>query len=253
MRHNRALHTSIVDVFPVHVCEPLVRLDGCGATLDVAKPLRGVHGAEAGDEFARDVGHGGGKAEVTFYYSDYIAISTAVLLIEGVGLLLVDLDGILIPKRRLPNQELIYQNPQRPPIHRTPMPRISYHLGREVLRRSTQRIRLLVLDLFREAEVDEFQVALGIYEYVLGLEIAVCDTHLLVEELEDEDYFCGVEFGGCFVEAAGAAEVGEDFAAGAVVELVHLCEYGLCLSKGRDDAQACIGNRSLGRRLLELL
>lgn len=39
-------------------------------------------------------------------------------------------------------------------------------------------------------------MALGVYEDVFGLEVAVGDALLFVEEFEDEDDFGGVELGG---------------------------------------------------------
>jgi hypothetical protein len=62
-------------------------------------------------------------------------------------------------------------------------------------------------------------VALGVDENVLRLQVAIRDAQLLVKVFEDENDFGSVEAGGGFVEASRAAEVAEDFAAGAVVEL----------------------------------
>jgi hypothetical protein len=65
-------------------------------------------------------------------------------------------------------------------------------------------------------------VALGVYEDILGLQVAVGDALRLVEILENEHDLGGVEARGGLVEAARAAEVAEDLAAGAVVELRSL-------------------------------
>jgi hypothetical protein len=73
--------------------------------------------------------------------------------------------------------------------------------------------------LLGEAEVDELNVALGVDENVLRLQVAIGDALRLVKVFEDEDDFGGIEAGGGFVEAPLAAEVAEDFAAGAIVEL----------------------------------
>lgn len=62
-------------------------------------------------------------------------------------------------------------------------------------------------------------MAILIQQQVLGLEITVGDaTLLLVEELEDEDDLGGVEAGDGLVEAAQLSEVGEELAAGDVIE-----------------------------------
>jgi hypothetical protein len=67
-------------------------------------------------------------------------------------------------------------------------------------------------------------VALGINEDVLGLQVPVRDALLLVEEFQDEDDLGGVEARGGLIEAPRAAEVAEDLAAGAVIELCPLEE-----------------------------
>ena len=48
-------------------------------------------------------------------------------------------------------------------------------------------------------------MTLGIDEYVLGLQVAVCDTFLLVQELKYQDDFGGIELGGGLVEASGSS------------------------------------------------
>lgn len=79
-----------------------------------------------------------------------------------------------------------------------------------------------ILYFLCEAKVDQLKVPLGVNEYVLGLEVAVGDALALVQKLQDQDNLGGVELRGGLVEAACAAEIAEDFAAGAVVELCML-------------------------------
>ena len=50
-----------------------------------------------------------------------------------------------------------------------------------------------VLDLLCKAKVHKLQVSFCIDQNILGFEIAVCDTLVVVQELEDEDDFGGVE------------------------------------------------------------
>lgn len=82
-----------------------------------------------------------------------------------------------------------------------------------------------VLDLLGEPEVDELEVALGVDEDVFRLQVAVCDALALVQELENQDNLGGVELGRRLVEAARAAEVAEDLAAGAVIELAAVSNW----------------------------
>lgn len=70
-----------------------------------------------------------------------------------------------------------------------------------------------------KAEVDEFQVPVGVQEDVFRFQVPVGDVDGVVQVGEDEGDFGGVELDGGKGEAAGAAEVGEDLAAGAVFEL----------------------------------
>ena len=62
-------------------------------------------------------------------------------------------------------------------------------------------------------------MSFGIDEYVLGLQVPVCDAFPLVQEFEDQDNLSGVELRSGFVEAAGSPQVAEDFTTGAVVKL----------------------------------
>ena len=66
-----------------------------------------------------------------------------------------------------------------------------------------------------------------------------------MEEFEDEDDFGGVETGGVFVESLGFAEVGEYFAARAIVKLEFVRFYPKYL--GRVFLQAYIKNRGQKR------
>jgi hypothetical protein len=62
-------------------------------------------------------------------------------------------------------------------------------------------------------------VPLGINEDVLGLQVPIGDALALVQELEDQHNLGGVELRRGLVEASRSAQVAEDLAAGAVVEL----------------------------------
>jgi hypothetical protein len=44
-------------------------------------------------------------------------------------------------------------------------------------------IERTILYFLSKAKVNQLKVAFGVYEYVLGLEISICDSFSLVEEL----------------------------------------------------------------------
>lgn len=67
-------------------------------------------------------------------------------------------------------------------------------------------------------------MSISIYQYVLRLQVAVCDAFSFVQKLQDEHNLSGVELRSGFVEAARSSEIAKDFAAGAVVELSITCQ-----------------------------
>jgi hypothetical protein len=69
-------------------------------------------------------------------------------------------------------------------------------------------------------------VSLSVDQNVLGLQIPICDTLPLVQELQYQDDLGSVELGSGLVEASRSSEVAEDLAAGAVVELVGVSNCG---------------------------
>jgi hypothetical protein len=99
------------------------------------------------------------------------------------------------------------------------------HLGRDVLGGAAHGVGLdgvagfVIPEPHGEAKVDQLDVALGVEQQVLGLQVPVGDAALLlVQVLEDQHDLGGVEAGRVLVEAAELAHVGEELAAGHVVE-----------------------------------
>lgn len=68
-------------------------------------------------------------------------------------------------------------------------------------------------------------MALSIDQYVLRLQIAVCDAFSFVQKFQDEDDFGSVELRGGLVEASGPAEIAEDLTARAIVKLHQLAGH----------------------------
>jgi hypothetical protein len=60
------------------------------------------------------------------------------------------------------------------------------------LGRERERIRT-VFDLLCKTKIHKLEMSFCVYQNVLGFEIAVCDTLVVVQEFEDEDDFGGVE------------------------------------------------------------
>ena len=78
---------------------------------------------------------------------------------------------------------------------------------------------LTILHPLRKPKIHQLQMPLRINQNILRLQIPIRNPFLLMQKLEYQYNLRGIELRRWFVEAAGAAEVAEDFAAGAVVEL----------------------------------
>ena len=63
------------------------------------------------------------------------------------------------------------------------------------------------IQLFREAEVNEFKMALGVNEYIFGLQVSICDSLLLVQELEYQAYFGRIEASSGLLKASIPSEI----------------------------------------------
>lgn len=100
-----------------------------------------------------------------------------------------------VVERRQPVDHLVDQDAQRPPVHALPVRHLPQDLGRQVLGRAAQRLRRVALHvLLRQAEVRDADVALGVQEEVLGLQVAVDDVVLMQMGDAQHDLGC-VEFG----------------------------------------------------------
>lgn len=75
-------------------------------------------------------------------------------------------------------------------------------------------------------------------EDVLGFEVAVCYAFFLVQELEDQHDLADVESCPFLGETLLFAKVGEDFAAGAVVELRDLVSIDAGWTGEEEDVRA---------------
>lgn len=79
--------------------------------------------------------------------------------------------------------------------------------------------RLTIVDFLCEAEVHQFQMALGVYENVFRLQVSVSNSFLLMQEFQNQHNLGGVELRGWLVEATCSAQIAENFTAGAVIKL----------------------------------
>jgi hypothetical protein len=60
---------------------------------------------------------------------------------------------------------------------------VSDDLGCQVLGCAAECVGLSILYFLGESKVDQLKVTFGVYEYVFGLQVAVCDAFPFVEEL----------------------------------------------------------------------
>lgn len=61
---------------------------------------------------------------------------------EGGDILLVNLDGVLMPEGRVPREELVDENAQCPPVHRGRVALVMDHFWREILGGAAERVCL---------------------------------------------------------------------------------------------------------------
>jgi hypothetical protein len=57
------------------------------------------------------------------------------------------------------------------------------NLGCQVLGCATEGVGFSILYFLGKAKVDQLKVSFGVYKYIFGLQIAVCDAFSFVEEL----------------------------------------------------------------------
>lgn len=81
-------------------------------------------------------------------------------------------------------------------------------------------VKPTVLNFLCKSKVNQFQVPLGVDEYVFRLQVPICNSLFLVQEFKYENDLSGVELGRGFIETARSSEVTEHFAAGTVIELL---------------------------------
>lgn len=97
------------------------------------------------------------------------------------------------------------------------------HLRGQVLGRAAERVRLraraaAASQPLGEAEVNQPDVAVLVQQQVLGLEVTIGHTALLLMQVLEHEHDLGrVEDGRGLVEAAELAQVAEELAAGDVV------------------------------------
>ena len=75
------------------------------------------------------------------------------------------------------------------------------------------------MDLFCETKVHKLYMTFGINEDVLGLQIPICNAFDIMQELQNQNYFCSIEARDVLLELMGPSQVGENFASRTEVEL----------------------------------
>jgi len=94
-------------------------------------------------------------------------------------------------KRRIAREHLVQENAIRPVVDREVVVVSLQDLGRDVIRRAAEGVRLAVLgDPFAHAKVADLAVALAVEKHIVQLEVTVDDS-LVVQELETaQDLSC---------------------------------------------------------------
>ena len=64
-----------------------------------------------------------------------------------------------------------------------------------------------ILDLLGEAEVDQFEMPVRIYEDILRLQVSVCHSLLFVQELQDQHNLGSIELTCWLIEASRSPQV----------------------------------------------
>lgn len=77
-------------------------------------------------------------------------------------------------------------------------------------------IALTTLNPLREAEIDQLEMPFSVNEYVLWLQISVCNPFILMQVFKDDNDLSGVELRCGFIEPPCSSKIAEDLAAGAV-------------------------------------
>ena len=110
------------------------------------------------------------------------------------------------------DDHLVSENTEGPPIDRETMAQLVNDFGRQILRRTAERLRLLVaLENLGETEVGQRDVAILTHEDVLRLQITI-DNLLLMQMAKGESHGQRVELGPLLGELTRLAQVHEQLA-----------------------------------------
>jgi len=247
--HYGPVDFAVVESIPIDVTKPRMRFYCASSAFDVAQSFGRVDRAKPRNEIACIGRHGRGEAHAALY-DPRENVSRAGKRWETPRTVRKSSWGS-DPRRAVGQREIRIPKCQKPtnqPRFRDLLAVSTSLLGSatghacipndfrsQVLGRTTQRVGLpcicqcvlrptvrhvrTVFDLLCKAEVDQFEVAFGVYEDVLGLQVSVRDTFPLVQELQYEDNLGGIELRCGLIEAACSAQVAEDLTARAVVKL----------------------------------
>ena len=172
-RLERRRDRAVLELVPLNRREEGVRLHLVAPRLEAAQPLGGVDAHEPVDGVARVGRHVLGPRDVA---------------LEDLA---VELDRVVGRKRRLAREALEGEDADGPPVDAETVPLDEDHLGREVLGRAAERPRA-VGEHLGEAKVDELEVAVGVEQQILRLEVAVDDVER-VQVRDDRRHLRDVE------------------------------------------------------------
>ena len=107
---------------------------------------------------------GGSWGKRTGFSTILYLLTTVGSGILGFCLLLIDLNRILMPERRVAGKKLIYEDPQCPPVDGSRVALVVNNFGSQVFGRaakgiSLDRVRVTIPQALGEAEVDQLDMA----------------------------------------------------------------------------------------------
>lgn len=128
---------------------------------------------------------------------------------------------ILIPEWWLSNDEFIYEDPQRPPVHSKTVAAVMDDLRCKIFRCPAKSVSLTVPDLFGKTKIDEFYMSFRVEKDVFRFKITIGNALNIMEKLECQGYFCGIKSRCRFTESSCTSKKTKYFAPWAIIKLYH--------------------------------
>jgi hypothetical protein len=182
LRNYRSFFSTIIEIVPIDIVEERMGFDSRRSTRDMSETLGWVRFAQLSNDVSSGRWH--------VVWESKTACDN----------LLVNAHGILIPKGWLANEELVNQDPKRPPIHRKTMAAIVDDLRSKILGRSTECVGFMIANLLGKPEVNQFDVSFSIKQDILRFKVAISYSLNIMEVFDSQSDFCSIELRGVFIK-----------------------------------------------------